>query len=659
MASRQAHLSVAIFMTSEQLGQRNVAHELYRLLMSHTDKNNGSTPFIVRIFEFPSNKPSLQKRIERAHETGCNLFVIQGEETALSAKEICHELKIRPVMICVGVHPSTFQKDGSNRSITVSSEDQANNDLALFLLRLKGHVSRILLPYLKGGAGGNLEAKALSIKDTLEAEGIAVELSPVSTAEEVLNTTKLYLGSFNFLLALEGCITNEVPGLAKLCADNDVLFFTGNGIDGVNSGSTGAYGGDAICLATPVFEAIKEILLHGKSPDDIGDLRVPYLRYFVINRVMFLQAGFPLELLNDLATHKDMMVDRKFIDLASEHPQERGAIMAKPARIGIIFHPENADHAHIANTLAKLLETPSAENEYSPALLPTNFTMESVRERIILGEKKKMDFYISIGSFFASALNDLFKEIEAVPTLFLGVVKPVENGLTESLARPNKPMSGVVMQLDSFTRYAEFIAACYPRYQNVLLLYKHDALKGWLQERAEATALYLEARNIKPILVPINSVEEALDAVEKYISQTDCLLLLEGCRSTQVVDYLARLYFRAEKTLFANVGKAGIILGAPFSYGPNPQPLIKEIINMVHAHFDKRKPLEFMAVRTVPNNRVLYINKSVLRLLGETAQFIEKLEKMADGVNIVMLNYWPAPPPEAEQDRPFEQNKED
>jgi len=326
--------------------------------------------------------------------------------------------------------------------------------------------------------------------------------------------------------------------------------------------------------------------------------------------------------------------------------------MAKPVRIGILYHPHNVDHSFAANHFAKLLEIPSMENEFRPGLLPTNFDADSLRRQLALQEDGEFDLYVVIGAFFTRTLSDIFKEIDPIPAIFIGVERPVELGVIDSLIKPNKPISGAIMESDILSWYAKILVACYPRYKTVLLPYKCLPSAGVVSERAEAIASALKKSGIKVFQVPINSAEEAVEVFWENQSQVDSVLLLEGCYSTRVAPYFIRLCYRQDKMLFANLGKAGVFLGAPFSYGPDFLPVIEAAVKMIHNHFDNRKRLETMSVSIVPNNRVLYINETVLRMLGETEEFIEKLRGLVDGKTIVMVKYWPMPPPEEEEDRP-------
>lgn len=327
--------------------------------------------------------------------------------------------------------------------------------------------------------------------------------------------------------------------------------------------------------------------------------------------------------------------------------------MAKPIRIGIIYHPYNVEHSHAANQFAKLLDVPSRENDFSPGLLPTNFNEDSLRSRAYLEEDGKFAFYISMGTFFTTTLSRIYKGIEPVPMMFIGIDDPVAVGVVQSLEKPGVPVSGIVMEPDSPTVLAALIASCYPQYKKVFLPYTCKSISLRTYERAEAAAAYLRRHNIEVMAVPVKSIEETARATDKYLPIADSILLLEGCLTGQMVPIFARLCFRSEKTLFASVGKAGVFMGAAFSYGPDYTPVIKAGVAMIHRHFDMRKSMESMPVQMVPNNRVLYINEAVLRLLGSSAEFIEKLRKMVDGVTVIMVKYWPTPPPEEEEDRPF------
>ncbi|MDQ5941092.1 MAG: putative tryptophan/tyrosine transport system substrate-binding protein [Candidatus Dependentiae bacterium] len=325
--------------------------------------------------------------------------------------------------------------------------------------------------------------------------------------------------------------------------------------------------------------------------------------------------------------------------------------MAKPIRIGIIYHPDNVEHSSVANQFAKLLALPSEENDFFPGLLPTKLNTDSLRSRVVLREDGVFAFYISIGTFFTVSLSNAYKNVEPTPTLFVGVADPVAAGVVQSLDRPGGSLSGVIMELDSLMAYAEILVHCYPWIKRVLLPYKRRGVGGLLKERALASATYLLERGFEVHLAPVDSTSEAMIEVEKCLTDVDSILLLEGCISAQIVPQLVRLCYRFNKRLFANIGKAGIALGAAFSYGADYGVVVQEGVRMIHRHFDTRKPMETMSVRMVPNNRVLYINETVLRMIGDGDEFIERLRKMADGITIVMVKYWPTPPPVEEESR--------
>jgi len=306
---------VALFVARERRAQRIVMRETYRLLMPKGADGDPSAPFEPRIFQFSPNKLALRERIERAHKDGFELFVVGGQALAVLASEICEELQITPIIVCVGVSgPSLKGSWLSSRMIAISGTVYETESLAAFILRMKGFLKSVLLPCLKGGIGGRLEVEARKLQASLEAEGISVELVEVTNPQDASREVKKRVGTFNFLLALEACVANSIPGLARLCAENDILFCGGYGTDSIDGGAACAYGGDISTLAPHVFDVIYDICVQKKQPEEVGHKVVPFIRYCVVNRVLFLQAGMSLDLLNELGRYEDTLLIRKFVD---------------------------------------------------------------------------------------------------------------------------------------------------------------------------------------------------------------------------------------------------------------------------------------------------------------------------------------------------------
>jgi len=171
---------------------------------------------------------------------------------------------------------------------------------------------------------------------------------------------------------------------------------------------------------------------------------------------------------------------------------------------------------------------------YQPQLvLVREDTPEAVRAVL---SKAQCNWIVSIGSRMTTTLHGFFKEINPIPTTFLGILDPVERGLINSLERPGGWMSGVRMlditpQPYSHEGSQKLLRALLPVSPKILIPYDlaaWDVILGEggavaVQHSVEAVAADLTRMGFEPVVKQVSGREEALACVRKH--QAECLII--------------------------------------------------------------------------------------------------------------------------------------
>jgi len=111
-----------------------------------------------------------------------------------------------------------------------------------------------------------------------------------------------------------------------------------------------------------------------------------------------------------------------------------------------IFSLEDEHHRTIVREALQAIRAIKLES--GELYIPRTFIFDDVTEELLLeaiSECKygRPDIIVSVGVSITTCLSQLYKKIEPINTIFMGVYDPVGRGIIDSFERPGGSMSGV------------------------------------------------------------------------------------------------------------------------------------------------------------------------------------------------------------------------
>jgi hypothetical protein len=312
-----------------------------------------------------------------------------------------------------------------------------------------------------------------------------------------------------------------------------------------------------------------------------------------------------------------------------------------------IFSLED-DEQHRAMVRETLRAIRAIKLEPGELYIPRTFIFEDATEEPLsktISECKygRPDIIVSIGLSITQSLAELYKKIEPVSTIFIGIYDPVANGLVHSLERPGGYMSGVRRGAPCSQEFIrEKFKPLVPAIQKIFMPYDTRLNQPLFSIEVVVRNLAKEFQGLgcEVILQGVHGSKEAIEVVKKQLASVHAVagfgLHFDTERAVSYACGMSKRVFISDRDEFGF--ENGAALTVMFE---KPMLLYTSVVQMIRNFWWHRKTPSTQAVVTVHlDPKHIVVNRF---MLPYWASYIADVI-LADESKTTVTNYWPDGP---------------
>lgn len=293
-------------------------------------------------------------------------------------------------------------------------------------------------------------------------------------------------------------------------------------------------------------------------------------------------------------------------------------------------------HGDIALAITKKIKSIKKKDAlYKPFVFMAKDSKAELK-KLMLENKIDADYdiVVSVGEGISKLLKKVYKEIGNKKTFFIGVADPVGCGLVKSLEHPGGCFTGVNMAPPSYEQYAELLKVIQPYISKILIPHNPNDLNGFIKKDTATLSKALEAVGFSVTPIEVSTTKETLKAIEKNIEQAHAIQFMD-CSASLAEGSAAYVCALTQRLLLSGNGYHGITQGAAMSYGCKSDVLVPSLVEMIESYWYDRNSIESMAVITLPDQRVIFVNRFMLPWLPQ-----EIMHNILTHKNMKVQFYW-------------------
>lgn len=225
-------------------------------------------------------------------------------------------------------------------------------------------------------------------------------------------------------------------------------------------------------------------------------------------------------------------------------------------------------------------------------------------------QSEKKDCVVAIATPVAMSAAVMAKD---TPVVFAAVTDPISAGLTSSLEKPDKNITGTSDEIQ-VEQILEKALEVDPDLKTLGVIYNKGEVNSVTNiEKAKA---FCEKNNISIVEGTITAVNEVQSAIDVLASKSDAIFAPNDNMVASAMDIVSTACTKAKVPLY--VGADSMVQDGGFlSVGINYDDLGKETANMVDKIL-KGEKVENIPVKVFKEDLSIYVNKKVLDELGIT-----------------------------------------
>ncbi len=290
----------------------------------------------------------------------------------------------------------------------------------------------------------------------------------------------------------------------------------------------------------------------------------------------------------------------------------------KPKKKIVFVYAANTDyhvttHSEFTKAIKKMCPTISVTS-LCASDIKNKLSVDSVCEKALTIEDASC--LVVVGKIMSQVLVNIAKKRKSNSSIiFIGVDKPVEFELVKRLDHPGGNVTGVfTAELDPSLSARLIHLTVGDMYTPALIpfYYSNDTGRA-TEERAQATKDYLESKNIRATIMPLDSIAEGLQKIEGVLQNYKMLITLEADTLSETC--MASLIKLSEKyaiPITATILNPNVLL----YYAVNPKYVAETAVDLVKKIvYDHRHPSTLPVVR-LSSTREFVINTSKAAELG-------------------------------------------
>jgi len=304
-----------------------------------------------------------------------------------------------------------------------------------------------------------------------------------------------------------------------------------------------------------------------------------------------------------------------FATLCKKHTGDlSNRLFDKPIKVLVLYSHEVPFHVFMVGALTEYARQHTVANEFSLKIVDVDtFFDDQLRAAVLKSKYDGTDIILSMGFVLPSFLMQVLLEIGGCPSIVLGMRAPKAIGLHN---RGTLNLTGIVREPDADTDCAHYVALLRPYINSVLIPYWPLGDGGYLPTKTAHISQYLSSQGLQVFTVPVDTVNDLMQALNNYHSQVKAVLFLEGCLAAEAL-VLARDFCWKNKILLCfSESLYAIRYGVPFVYGSDFSRFASEAFCLMRMQRESGLSLGDMPLVHIPNDRELVINEAYFLQLG-------------------------------------------
>lgn len=306
-------------------------------------------------------------------------------------------------------------------------------------------------------------------------------------------------------------------------------------------------------------------------------------------------------------------------------------------RVAILRTHDDPVHEAISIQLFRRLSPSGGESsKYQPVIFQASYNKDVVFAQLEKVVRQGCRLLVSVGQGLGNIVKEIYGESgEFIPTLYTGIIHPVESGFADSLEKcgGNRAVISAV-EPDSMA-ISKGISRLKQSKLSILLPYCDHGIVGNTKARAYFLKECLEKEGFEVITHAIASKADFIDVVVNNLKSIGLVISLEGGCSTAASE-LIFLCWRNKIIFCSGYGKQALERGAPCAYGGDYVLLTDDIYEIIELFSEYGVSLGDMPVKISKYERHFMVNEPLMLQMGVTQEVIEALRE-SDDVEIV---YW-------------------
>jgi len=310
---------------------------------------------------------------------------------------------------------------------------------------------------------------------------------------------------------------------------------------------------------------------------------------------------------------------------------------SKKCRVAILMLRESPLHKSMVNYMLNFFDQ-GPQNTYDPCIIMLADGYEAemkIRiQRLVL---EGVDVLLPIGQVCTLAVKHALEGVGGWPTVFIGVVNPIQHQLVNSIEYPGTYMTGVFRDSMPMQKIVSNYILLKPFVRSILIPYVPTLSAGLLTSQAIELKKQLAVNGIQVFPVSIQETRESLfEALETYRSRVQSVLFLEGCYSN-VLEAPVAYYCWKNSLLFCGSGINALNNGAACAFSGEMRNCAVTAYQMLRAFWEQNIPVSTIPVVIHPDNQEFFVNTDMLRRIQFPEEKIAELEKNS---NIKVVHKW-------------------
>jgi len=300
-------------------------------------------------------------------------------------------------------------------------------------------------------------------------------------------------------------------------------------------------------------------------------------------------------------------------------------------RVAILFAPGDSVHVATAHRLYQLFLQPMAEeNDYDPVFWTTYFSEDAIRARAKAIIAQQFDLVLVVGETCSRHLKQVYAEYGfELATIYLGVLRPHEIGIVDSLERCGNNSVAIVADEVCAKEFAQHIARFKPYVARITMPYCENDSAFLEGIKSRDIKYALEQAGFAVTAKQIESSAEGVTFIKENITATDMVIIFEGSCMIAHIPELAVLCWENSVLFFAGAGEEAINLGAACVYGGSVGLLADRAYELVAECIQSNTALGDLPVIQLEYRRTLVVNEAVALQCGLPRVFIDELKKQS------------------------------